>query len=83
MVATKNALDENQMVKQLSGRLGDLSEDDKSTILDGAITFRSLCANCHGADGKGLAQVAALWPLRHLWEPAHCNSQKNIRQSGF
>jgi glucose/arabinose dehydrogenase/mono/diheme cytochrome c family protein len=55
MVATKDALDKNQMVKDLSSRLGDISEDDKSTILDGAITFRSLCANCHGADGKGLA----------------------------
>jgi len=54
IVATKNALDENQLVTQLARRLGDLSEDDKSTILDGAITFRSLCANCHGADGKGL-----------------------------
>ena len=55
MVATNDALDKNQMVKELSNRLGDMSEDDKSTILDGAITFRSLCANCHGADGKGLA----------------------------
>ena len=55
IVATKNALDENQMVKQLAGRLGYLSADDKSTILDGAITFRSFCANCHGKDGKGLA----------------------------
>ena len=55
IVATKDALDKNQMVKALSSRLGDMSEDDKSTILDGAITFRSLCANCHGADGKGLA----------------------------
>ena len=55
IVATKDALDKNQMVKELSGRLVGLSEDDKSTILDGAITFRSLCANCHGADGEGLA----------------------------
>ena len=54
MVATKDALDKNQMVKELSSSLGGMSEDDKSTILDGAITFRSLCANCHGADGKGI-----------------------------
>lgn len=54
IVATKDALDKNQMVKELSSRLGGMSEDDKSTILDGAITFRSLCANCHGADGKGI-----------------------------
>ena len=54
IVATKDALDKNQMVKELSSSLGGMSEDDKSTILDGAITFRSLCANCHGADGKGI-----------------------------
>ena len=58
IAATKDALDKNQMVKELSGRLTGMSEDDKSTILDGAITFRSLCANCHGADGKGLATGA-------------------------
>jgi glucose/arabinose dehydrogenase/mono/diheme cytochrome c family protein len=55
IVATSDALDKNQMVKELSGRLTGMSEDDKSTILHGALTFRSFCANCHGADGKGLA----------------------------
>ncbi|HET7115382.1 MAG TPA: HEAT repeat domain-containing protein [Hanamia sp.] len=55
IVATKDALDKNQIVKALSSRLGGMTQDDKNTILDGAITFRSLCANCHGADGKGLA----------------------------
>ncbi len=55
IVAVKNELDENQRVKQLSSRLGDMPQKDKNTILHGAITFRSLCANCHGADGKGLS----------------------------
>lgn len=54
IVAVKDALDKNQMVKELSGRLGSMSEDDKRIILRGAMTFRSLCSNCHGADGKGL-----------------------------
>ena len=55
LVAVKNSLDKNQMVRELSGRLTGMPEKDKRTILSGAMTFRSLCANCHGADGKGLA----------------------------
>ncbi|HEY5369064.1 MAG TPA: HEAT repeat domain-containing protein [Hanamia sp.] len=55
MVATKDALDKNQMVIDLSARLGDMPQRDKNTILRGATTFRSLCSNCHGADGKGIA----------------------------
>ncbi|MDQ2863484.1 MAG: cytochrome C, partial [Bacteroidota bacterium] len=55
IVAVKEALDKNQMVRELSGRLSDMAEKDKRAIMGGAMTFRSLCANCHGADGKGLA----------------------------
>ena len=55
LVATKDALDKNVMVRELAGRLGYIAQKDKNTILSGAMIFRSLCANCHGADGKGLA----------------------------
>jgi glucose/arabinose dehydrogenase/mono/diheme cytochrome c family protein len=55
LLATKKALDENDFVKNLSGRLVNMASEDKNTILEGAMTFRSLCANCHGGDGKGLA----------------------------
>ena len=55
MVATKDALDKNYFVKNLSSRVATMEENDKKSILNGAMTFRSLCANCHGADGKGLA----------------------------
>ena len=66
LVATKNALDNNKLVGELSGRLGNMARRDKEDILDGAVIFRSLCANCHGADGKGLAiggSVMAAPPL--------------------
>ncbi len=52
--AAKDALDENDLVKNLSSRLTNMTAKDKKTILKGATTFRSLCANCHGGDGKGL-----------------------------
>ena len=55
VVASNQALDKNQMVKTLTNRLGDMPAHDKELILRGASTFKSVCANCHGADGKGLA----------------------------
>ena len=55
LVATRNALDNNKLVGELSGRLANMARRDKEDILDGAVIFRSLCANCHGADGKGLS----------------------------
>ncbi len=54
VIATKDALDENDLVKKLSTRLANMNAEDKKTILKGATIFRSLCANCHGGDGKGL-----------------------------
>ena len=55
LVATKDALDKNEIVRTLTSRLGNMAQKDKNTILGGAMIFRSLCATCHGADGKGLA----------------------------
>jgi len=55
IVAAKDALDKNEIVKTLSSRLGGMAQNDKNKILDGALTFRSLCANCHGPSGEGVA----------------------------
>jgi len=55
IAAVKDALDKNEMVTKLSATLGNMPERDKNTILRGATTFRSLCSNCHGVDGKGVA----------------------------
>ena len=60
LTATRKALDENEMERTLIGRLGDFGMRDKETILWGASTFRSLCANCHGVDGKGIATGTGL-----------------------
>ncbi len=66
IVATKKALDENDFVKTLSSRLSEMNENEKKTILNGAMTFRSLCANCHGVDGKGLAIGGSATPAPPL-----------------
>lgn len=33
--------------------MGALDAASRKMVLDGAITFKSLCVTCHGADGKG------------------------------
>lgn len=55
LAATKKALDKNEEVRTFGARLGNMDKADRNLIIKGATTFKSLCASCHGADGKGLA----------------------------
>lgn len=55
LAATKTALEKNESVRTFGTRLGNLSAADRSMILNGRTIFKSLCATCHGADGKGMA----------------------------
>lgn len=55
LVATKDALDKNEGVREFGNKLGNLAKADRELILQGSNIFKSLCASCHGADGKGLA----------------------------
>ncbi|MGV3502703.1 MAG: DUF7133 domain-containing protein [Adhaeribacter sp.] len=62
ITATKKALDKNEDVRQFGRRLGNLPLADRQLILQGAATFKSLCATCHGADGKGVVTAGAGLP---------------------
>lgn len=55
LAATKTALDKNEDQRTYSKKLGNMAINDKSVILNGMSVYKSLCANCHGADGRGLA----------------------------
>ncbi|MCJ8164287.1 c-type cytochrome [Pontibacter sp. E15-1] len=55
LTATKTALDNNEGVRTYGSKLGALAQADRELILNGAATFKSICASCHGPDGKGLA----------------------------
>jgi cytochrome c len=35
-------------------RLKNLSPADRALVSKGAVRYKQLCANCHGADGKGI-----------------------------
>lgn len=54
ITAVKESVEKNDLVKNLSKRLGNLDEDVADRVLDGAVIFRTFCANCHGNEGKGI-----------------------------
>ncbi len=59
LTSVRNSLVRNEDVKKYGAKLAVLDRASRKMILDGATTFRSLCATCHGTDGKGLpSQVA-------------------------
>lgn len=60
ITATKKALDKNEDVRTFGRRLGNMAAADREVIQKGATTFKTLCASCHGADGKGLAMGGSM-----------------------
>jgi glucose/arabinose dehydrogenase/mono/diheme cytochrome c family protein len=67
ITATKAALERNENVRTYGARLSAFSAVDRNWILMGAATFKSLCATCHGADGKGLAVAGDAMPAPPLF----------------
>jgi mono/diheme cytochrome c family protein len=59
LVAVQNSLARNEEIKKFGTKLGSLDMADRKMILEGANIFRSLCATCHGSDGKGLPSKIA------------------------
>lgn len=55
LVSAQKSLLKNDAVKTYGLRLGRLEPEDRKMVLAGANTFKTLCASCHGPDGKGLA----------------------------
>lgn len=43
-----------------------LAGADRKLIMDGAVTFKQLCATCHGADGKGVSIGSKTMPAPAL-----------------
>lgn len=54
LAAVQRSLARNEEIKKFGMKLGRLDIADRKIILEGANIFRSLCASCHGPDGKGL-----------------------------
>jgi putative membrane-bound dehydrogenase-like protein len=58
-VATAAVLEKNDNIKMYGNKLANLSAGNRTSVLQGASIFRSICAGCHGGDGKGLATAIA------------------------
>jgi len=50
---------QEEEVKKFGSMLANLNVTNRTMILEGAITYKSICANCHGVDGKGLFNSVA------------------------
>ena len=53
--SAQKAMDKNTDIKTYGARLANLPVEERKMILNGAATFSSLCATCHGIGGKGIA----------------------------
>jgi glucose/arabinose dehydrogenase/mono/diheme cytochrome c family protein len=58
-VSVMASLERTENIRTYGARLGMLPAASRSLVLEGATTFRSLCATCHGADAKGIAAGVA------------------------
>ena len=67
LTGVKNSLDRNENVKTYGARLSNMTAADRTIILSGAATFKSLCATCHGTDGKGVAIAGDAMPAPPLF----------------
>jgi mono/diheme cytochrome c family protein len=55
LTAVKRSTERNEDQRNYSRQLAHLPQGDISVLINGKSIFKSLCATCHGADGKGIA----------------------------
>ncbi|WP_247237718.1 c-type cytochrome [Telluribacter sp. SYSU D00476] len=53
LTSVQASLQKNEDVRTYGARLGALDAATRKMVMEGATTFKSLCATCHGAEGKG------------------------------
>ncbi len=59
LTAVQTSLARTEDIKKFGAKLGSLDEASRIMVTGGAVIFRSLCATCHGPDGKGLPTKVA------------------------
>jgi mono/diheme cytochrome c family protein len=74
LASTKKSIDKNEDAKVYGIKLAGFSPADRKLILAGGEIYKSLCAACHGSDGKGLPTQAA--PA--LRGAKHINADKDL-----
>jgi mono/diheme cytochrome c family protein len=57
--AAKAAVEKNEDMKRYGEKLGQFAASERKLVMDGAIIYKSMCASCHGGEGKGLPTQTA------------------------
>ncbi|HMH24793.1 MAG TPA: c-type cytochrome [Puia sp.] len=58
-ITTKSLQEGDESLRLLKASIAGLSPNDRKLVFNGAISFKQLCATCHGPDGKGLPSMLA------------------------
>lgn len=59
LARAQRSVDKNEDAKKFGMKLGRLDAPDRALVMNGSVIYKSLCATCHGADGKGLMSKTA------------------------
>ncbi|MDR6804391.1 mono/diheme cytochrome c family protein/glucose/arabinose dehydrogenase [Dyadobacter sp. BE34] len=59
LARAQRSVEKNEDAKKFGMKLGRLDVPDRTLVMNGSVIYKSLCATCHGADGKGLTSKTA------------------------
>jgi len=54
IASAQKSLNKTEDIKNFGSKMGSLNPQSRKMVVEGAATFKSLCATCHGTDGKGV-----------------------------
>ena len=54
IVSAQKSLNKTEDIRTFGAKMGSLSPESRKMITNGSAIFKSLCATCHGVDGKGV-----------------------------
>lgn len=78
LARAQRSVEKNEDAKRFGMKLGRLDAPDRALVMNGSVIYKSLCATCHGADGKGLMSKTAP-PLAGSRRLNRNNTQASVR----
>ncbi|SDF76094.1 Glucose/arabinose dehydrogenase, beta-propeller fold [Dyadobacter soli] len=78
LARAQRSVEKNEDAKKFGMKLGRLDGPDRTLVMNGSVIYKSLCATCHGADGKGLTSKTAP-PLNGSRRLNRNNTQASVR----
>jgi len=59
IASAQKSLNKTEDIKKLGAKMGSLTAESRKLVIEGGVIFKSLCATCHGQDGKGVPSKIA------------------------